>query len=235
MKPVKRSLAIAAALSLLLPAAAFAQEAEEASSPISWELAVTNDYVFRGLSQTDEGPAFQAGLTYTTPVGIYAGVWGSNVDFGPGDPDFEVDAFVGYNVDFNDSLNFDILFNRYGYPKAGASNYNELIAALTFAETYSVSVAYTDDVFNSSTDSWYYSLGASWGLPADFTLDVSAGVTEFEDGTVGRDYKDWSVGIGKSFGPLTVSAAYVGTDGKGRDAYGYIADNRLVVTLSVGQ
>jgi uncharacterized protein (TIGR02001 family) len=166
-------------------------------------------------------------------VGLYAGVWGSNVDFGEGDPDYEVDAFVGYNIDFTDWANFDIMFNRYNYPGAGALNYNELITKTTFLETYSLTVAYTDDVFNSDTDGWYYAAGASWSLPQDFTLGLSAGVSEFEE--AGTDYKDYSVTLGKAFGPLGLSVAYIGTDGDGRDAYGEIADEKVVFSVTVAQ
>ena len=93
---MKSSLPLACALVLALSslsATAFAQDAEEeSSSGLSGTFAVTNDYVFRGVSQTNEDPAFQAGLTYTAPFGLYVGTWVSNVDFGGGDPDWEVDA-----------------------------------------------------------------------------------------------------------------------------------------------
>lgn len=219
-----------------LPFASFAQEAvaeEEAESPWAWSLTATTDYRFRGLSQTDVGPAFQPSLTYTTPIGIYAGVWASNVDFGEGDPDYEVDTYVGYNIDANDWLNLDFMVNRYNYPDAGSGNYNEYIGKATMAEHFTVLVGYTNDVFKSDTDSWYYQGGISWDLPQDFSVAATGGVTEFEDGTVGRDYKDWSVSLSKAFGPATLTAAYIGTDGDGRDAYGDIADSRLVVSVTV--
>jgi len=218
------------------PLLSFAQQAaaeEEAGSPWAWSLTATTDYRFRGLSQTDVGPAFQPGLTYTFPVGLYVGTWASNVDFGAGDPDYEVDAFVGYNVDAAEWLNLDFMVNRYNYPGAGSGNYNEYIGKATIAEHYTVLVAYTNDVFKSDTDSWYYQGGISWDLPADFTVAATGGVTEFENGNVGRDYKDWSVSLSKAFGPATLTAAYIGTDGDGRDAYGDIADNRFVVSVTV--
>ena len=97
MKPVKLATALATALLLSLPMSAFAQEAEEEESPFSATFAVTTDYVFRGVSQTDNEPAFQAGASYSAPFGLYAGVWASNVDFGEGGPDYEVDYYVGWN------------------------------------------------------------------------------------------------------------------------------------------
>ncbi|PZP59640.1 MULTISPECIES: TorF family putative porin [Pseudoxanthomonas] len=232
MKSKKLRIALALALAGL-PLVAFAQEAAEPASSWKWSLTATTDYRFRGLSQTDVGPAFQPGLTYHSPIGLYVGTWASNVDFGKGDPDYEVDAFVGYNVDASDWLNLDFMINRYNYPGAGSGNYNEFITKATIASHFTALVAYTDNIFNSDTDSWYYQGGVSWGLPHDFSVAATGGVTEFEDGSVGRDYKDWSVSLSKAFGPATLTAAYIGTDGDGRDAYGHIADSRFVVSVTV--
>ena len=86
--------ALALALALL-PMAAAAQEdmaAEEAASPLSWTAALTSDYIFRGVSQTNEDPALQVGLTYDFGNGFYAGAWSSNVDYAPASTaDVEVD------------------------------------------------------------------------------------------------------------------------------------------------
>ena len=41
-----------------------------------------SDYLFNGVSQTQEDPALQASFDWADDSGIYAGVWGSNVDFG---------------------------------------------------------------------------------------------------------------------------------------------------------
>ena len=147
MKHAIRPLATAAVLSL----ASFAASAQQADSPYSWNVTAVSDYVFRGVSQTDEDPTLQAGFTYTSPVGLYAGVWGSGVDFGPGDPSVEVDYQIGYGVDVTDSLNIDVLLNRYTYLGASELNYNELITTTTFADQYKLTVAYSNDVWNSGT------------------------------------------------------------------------------------
>jgi uncharacterized protein (TIGR02001 family) len=232
MKLVKLAASLAVVLSAV-PFAAFAQEAEE-SSPFSWSVDAVSDYVWRGVSQSDEEPTLQAGFTYTGEIGLYAGVWGSGVDFGPGAPDAEVDYFVGYNTDVTDSVNFDIAINRYTYPGASDLNFNELLTTTTFADTYSLAVNYSNDFGGSSTNAYYVGLGGSWGLPNDFTLDVGVGRSLFES-DYSDDYTDWKVGVSKSWGIFSAGLAYVGTDGKGRDLFGDLADDRLVLTLSLGQ
>ena len=152
MKPVKLSFAVALVLAAM-PLVSFAQDAEvvveeEASSPLSVSLAATTDYVFRGVSQTDGGPAFQAGLTYTSPFGVYAGVWGSNVDFG-GTGGFETDYFVGWNTDLSDSWNLDLGVTRYTYSGDGgfSGDYDEVIGKITWSGPVTITglVAYAPD------------------------------------------------------------------------------------------
>ena len=43
-------------------------------------MALTTEYVFRGFSQTEEGPAVQGGYDVTCNI-FYAGVWASNLDW----------------------------------------------------------------------------------------------------------------------------------------------------------
>ena len=45
-------------------------------------MAITSDYVYRGISQTLEEPALQGGFDVGTAFGGYLGVWGSSVNFG---------------------------------------------------------------------------------------------------------------------------------------------------------
>ena len=230
MNHAVRCLAAAMALSL----APFAASAQEAESPYSWNVTAVSDYVFRGVSQTDEDPTIQGGFTYTSPVGLYAGVWGSGVDFGPGDPSTEVDYLIGYGVDVTDAVNFDVLLNRYTYLGASELNYNELITTTTFAEQYKLTVAYSNDVWNSGTDGWYYGVGGEWALPREFTLAANVGRSTFEQG-IAKDYTDFNIGVSRQFGLFNLGLGYHGTDGNGRDNSGRLADNRVVFTVAIGQ
>ena len=45
---------------------------------------LASDYRSRGISQTQNDPALQAGATLTHSSGLYLGAWSSNVNFGTG-------------------------------------------------------------------------------------------------------------------------------------------------------
>jgi uncharacterized protein (TIGR02001 family) len=166
---------ISLALLALMPLAAQAQE--EDSSGFTWNAAATSEYMFRGISQTDDHPAIQAGAGYSFSNGLYVGGWVSNVDFGSADEDTnaEIDTFVGWNGDLGPT-NLDVQLVRYNYvgePDGVDYAYNELIGKLTFAENYSATLGYTNDYLNTSTDSIYAAVGGSWDVGAGVNLTAA--------------------------------------------------------------
>lgn len=232
----KRLVAVACAALLSVPFAASAQESEESTSPFSASFGVTTDYVFRGVSQTDNEPAFQAGATYTAPFGLYATVWGSNVDFGEGGPNFEVDYNIGWSKDLSDSWNLDLGVNRYTYTSAssgyGDIDYNEYLAKVTWTGPVVVSglLGYADDYSNSGAEQIYAGLDASYEIGHGFSVGASAGYTTIKadanEWPRRSDYFDGSVSVSKGFGPATATLGYYDTFGsdaadlrRGSDTY----------------
>ena len=72
--------------SVLASASATAQTTEstpvvEPASPLSGNIGLVTQYVFRGLSQTNGKPAIQGGFDYNHPSGFYAGTWLSNISW----------------------------------------------------------------------------------------------------------------------------------------------------------
>ena len=259
MTPNKIALALALA-ALALPMGALAQDAtdtadaaqdeapaadadaagEEESSNLTWNLAVTSDYVFRGISQTDLDPALQGGLDYSFgDTGLYVGAWASNVDFADSDgPDVELDYYIGWNHDLSDTLNLDLQVVRYSYmgeqDAYGNIDYNEVIGALAYDEMLTFTVAYANDYANEGFSSLYYNLGGSWDVGNDFALNAGVGRTNFSD-DVGS-YTDWNLGVSRQFGPVNVALNYYDvTGGFIDDAFGSDkASDRVVLTLSLG-
>lgn len=187
---------------------------EESESNWSWNLALTSDYVFRGVSQTLREPALQGGLDYSFgDSGFYVGAWGSNVDFGEGGPDIEVDTYVGWNADVSDTLNLDILLTRYNYVGSqdwyGDIDYNELIGTLTWNEMLAFQLAYTNDYAQSGESSTYVNVTGSWEVGNGFNFAAGIGRTDFEDS---EGYTDWKLGVNRDFGPVNIALDYYDTN-----------------------
>lgn len=226
MKTMKIVLAAAAA-TVALSGAAMAQELKLAPN-----IAFTTDYVFRGVSQTQEDPAVQGGLDLTYGQ-FYAGVWGSNVDFGAKDPDLEVDIYAGVKPTVGDtSFDFGVLY--YGYRKdkngaPGANSYTELKAAVsrTFGPaTLGAAVYYSPEWPGKGGDATYVEGNAALPLTKRFTLSGAVGHQEIKNY---GDYNTWNVGVGYLLGEnLTLDVRYHDTD---EHNYGKIYDSRVVASL----
>ena len=183
-----------------------------ASADITVTPAVVSDYDFRGISQTKENPAFSLGLNYAHESGFYAGLWGSNVDFGPGDPNVEVDVFAGYaGGDATESFGYDLGAIYYTYPGAGDLKYLELYAGISKG-WFSGKVWYSPDFggkFTSgSTPGVYTEANGTFPLPHDFSFVVHAGYS-FGDYWDNIEYFDWSAGFTRNFGPVAVALKYI--------------------------
>ena len=172
---------ISMALLALMPLAAQAQEDD--GSGFNWNAAATSEYMFRGISQTDDGPALQAGAGYSFSNGLYVGGWASNVDFGES-TDAEIDTFVGWNGDLNDAVNLDVQLIRYNYvgePDGVDYAYNELVGKVSFAENYSATLGYTNDFLNTSTDSFYGAVGGSWEVGDGYNITAGLGYSTVDN------------------------------------------------------
>lgn len=68
---------------ILLSALALASAAHAQESPhnVTANVGLFSQYVFRGLTQTNERLAIQGDVDYTHASGIYAGTWLSNVSW----------------------------------------------------------------------------------------------------------------------------------------------------------
>ena len=190
--------------------------AQTASGPdISWNAAVTSDYVFRGVSQTMEDPAISAGVDLTHS-GFYAGAWASNVDFGDGETDAEVDVYAGYRPEVGGyNLDFGVIGYLYTSQPDGADyDYVEFKAAASRAigpATLGAAIFYSPDFFGASEDeATYAEVNGAWSPLDRWTVS----------GAVGRqwvssdfDYNTWNVGAAYQLTDnLAVDVRYHDTD-----------------------
>ena len=100
MKKIFSAVATVVAVSAL-PQLAHAEDA----NPLSFNITLTSDYRYRGISQTRLKPAIQAGVDYALPAGFYIGAWASNIKWikdAGGDASVEIDVYGGYKGEIAD-------------------------------------------------------------------------------------------------------------------------------------
>jgi uncharacterized protein (TIGR02001 family) len=123
MKTLSKAVAIASLLSAGL------MGAQVANAEVSFNAALVTDYVFRGVSYSDNGLALQGGADYAHESGVYVGTWLSNIDTGI-DTDIEYDLYVGYGMEVN-GLEIDLGYTTYNYVDLDQGNTTEIYANVT--------------------------------------------------------------------------------------------------------
>jgi len=215
---IKSRIALAGAL---LAAAGAANAAGFTVTPT-----ITTDYDFRGLTQTDEDPAFQLGATYTFENGFYLGAWGSNVDFPGADADIELDAYAGFaGGDAAESFAYDVGAVLYAYP--GSDDFEEVIelyAGITKG-MFNGKVWFSPDNYDDT--SFYTEGNVTVPLPKNFSIVGHVGYSFGDYWKNGSgEYLDYSVGVNYTISNITLNAKYVDTDIDGADT------DRFIFTVS---
>ena len=164
---------------------------------VSGNIALTSDYIWRGMTQSAGGPAVAGGFDLSTDSGFYIGTWGSSVQFSDGEAvdttELELDVYLGYSTDIADNISLDVGYITYTYPGATDANFDEAYigfdiygfgisyaAGIDGAADY-VSVGYGIDAGPGSFSIAYgdyedtsndFLIGYDWGVGGDFGIGV---------------------------------------------------------------
>ena len=199
--------------------------AQEAAEPqpehsVSYNVGLTSDYRYRGLSQTRLDPAISGGADYThNPTGFYVGTWLSSIkwtkDLG-GDGNLEWDVYGGKRGNITDSITYDVGGLYYWYPDNGLSpnaNTFELYGQLGFGPAYVKYSHSTTNLFGTpdSKQSGYLDVGANIDVSNGFVLNLHAGHQRIRNNS-SLSYSDYKIGVTKDFGIASVSLSWIKAD-----------------------
>ena len=219
---------------------------------LSANVALTTDYIFRGASQTEEGPAIQGGFDVSYKM-FYAGVWASNLDFGAVEgttndiANIEIDVYAGIKHKFG-AIEADLGVIYYAYPgaeDAGAElDYVEIkfgaSGNLTDKIGLSGTLYYSPEYTGETGETLTYEGGVTVALGTygrfSPTFSATLGYTDFldaafEDGS----YTYWNAGVEVGFAEkFTLDLRYWDTDVDSTNTFlgedG--TDERFVATVS---
>lgn len=250
---IKKLLPAAITTALLAGAGlAQAQEADDLDTAasgsgfvISGNVALTSDYRFRGISQSNEDPAVQGGFDIELENGLYAGTWASVVNFDNADDydgSIELDYYAGWAMPIGDTnFGVDVGYIYYSYPgdHGDDGDYQEFYLSGSWKDL-SVSVNYSDDYYASTDEFWYvaadYSYDFSFAEGLSLGLHVGYNKLEEDGGFLATDednYTDWSVTLGYAIAGVDLSVAYVDTTLDEEDVFGTDwAESTAVFTIS---
>ena len=196
MNTLRKSILAAGVLLAGLPAA-------QAQEGTQYNVAIVSNYMFRGISQTDNHAALQGGIDYRDAGGLYAGVWGTTHDIPNTRAHVRVDGYAGFAYETPRGPGFDVGVRAYsnGFVRAQQERdfFWELLATFKFGPA---KLGLAHDFDNEDT---YAMAGLQYDLGSGTMLNMHVGHYFIKAPDLGDDYTDFSIGISKMFNSLEAS------------------------------
>lgn len=211
---------------------ALAADEEVVTGPFAAEnfsatLTFTSNYMYRGLSFSNDHPALQGSFDWSYG-NLFAGVWGSSLSDQSGSGyELENDFYVGYadSVAGIDWFVMPIYYHFYDDDEndtGGAeADVFELWLDASYAINDTVSVhgmyAYSPDFFFESGNAHYVKGDVTFQLPQGFSLNAGIGYQDVEGDNgnfvtaQGWDYTHWDIGISKDLAGFNLDLRYSDT------------------------
>lgn len=139
---------------------------------VSFNAAVTSNYVWRGDAQGSDATALQGGADYEHESGVAAGIWTSSLE-----GDTETDYYASYGGE-SGQFSYQVGAIAYDYNNDPA-DFVEAFISVGFADASLAFYKKVDDSDDDKTtdDASYLSLAYSLALAEDVALDLAAGHT----------------------------------------------------------
>lgn len=198
---------------------------------VTGNVTMATDYRFRGLSQTNNDPSVQGGLTLAHKSGFYVNLWASNVNLLPGNS-IEADYYLGYQwkIDAKSTLDFQYInvnypgvikdyhpaFHEFGVIYSRNSTFKE-------GDNWTLSGYYSPEFAMKSGDEMYLNAAFSYPIYKTINLIGSVGYTKLDSvakfqqayGYGNTDhYTDYKVGLKTNIKGLDTELSWIDTDVK---------------------
>jgi uncharacterized protein (TIGR02001 family) len=179
---------------------------------ISFNIAGTSNYVWRGDTQTLDAPAIQGGFDYRHDSGAAIGVWTSNVA-----SETEVDYYASFSKEV-EFVDIELGAIYYDYKNNSSANVGELYVS---ASAFNANLTYykkinDNDANYFNDDASYLSLGYELTAKEDIFLYFTLNHTfDVNDAVSSEDKYDYSISLTKTLPQVDLTFSVTGKeDGK---------------------
>ena len=178
---------------------------------------ITNNYLWRGLTQSVNQAAVSGGLDWSAENGFYVGTWASNVEYAPGDTySYEHDVYFGYAGE-GDNISYDFGFLYYNYDDINNIDFHELYGTLGFGDFSITAYLLSGTEADEPSPSVDFGFGEAYYLSLDYAFETEEGLgiglhagrhdgdfNEFFNGVTGS-YTDYSISFSVDNFTFTIS------------------------------
>jgi uncharacterized protein (TIGR02001 family) len=221
MKKILLASAVSVA-ALLASAPTFAQ--------LSASATITNNYLWRGLTQSMNEAAIQGGVRYDTSSGLYAGTWVSNVEYDAGDVySYENDLYFGFTGDAG-GFTYDLGYLYYNYDENAGFDFGEVYGTITVGNLALKAFLLTNaepDENDLGRPDWDFAAFETYYFSGDYSIPLASGATiglhagyhkgDFAEAFNGvtEGYLDYNISVSKDGFIGMVSMTDLDEDGDG--------------------
>ncbi len=189
-----------------------------ALADLSSTVTLSSNYLFNGITLTQDDPALQPSLDWVSDSGWYLGTWGSNVSFVE-NTDREIDFYTGYYTDLGNNWALDLgiaHYTYYGSSDSSAFDYPEAYIKVSYGDT-KLSYWYAKDYFGAGGGHYILMLTQNVQLTDELSLTLSADrSTSTDTSKFLRDndgtYHHWRVALISEWSGAKWTAAFDDTD-----------------------
>ena len=202
------------------------------ASDFSGNIALTSDYVFRGISQAQGASALQAGARVDADSGLYGAAWVSKVDFaGTPDASAEIDYIAGWQQKLGGDWSGDLNVTWFTYAGAKELDYLEWIATATWRDRAWLMLGASSDVFATGRTGLYAQAGVRIPVHDTARIEFATGYYRLHR-SYGRSYAHAQATVAWQMHPrveLRLSSHL--TDHDARAIFGNLAGPRFEAAL----
>lgn len=168
-----------------------------AASPLTSNVGMTSNYIWRGATQTNDNSAMSGGIDYAHDSGLYAGIWVSSLD---GSSQYEQDLYVGFGGEAG-PLSYDVSYIQYMYPVGDSveADFAEIMLSLGYGPVTLTIAPTISKESGKNEDDMYMSLSAEFEVKQGLTLGLLYGSYDVDDaaGDPSSDYAHYQISLSK--------------------------------------
>jgi len=208
----------------------FAPGQARADEGFSTYVGIASDYIWRGVSRSDDQVHVFGSIDYMFDSGFHAAISASNVSF-DGNNTYELDFDLGFSGEVGNGLSYDVGYIYYAYPDAqeaveedGAlldsngdldADFGEIYAGIAYG---GYSITANIGVNNGEDARWndgafYLSGDAEFDIAGELVVVLHVGSYTFDD--AGANYFDYGASVNRNNFTLGIVGTASGVGGNG--------------------
>jgi len=178
-----------------------------ASAQLSGSVSLVSNYVYRGVSLSNDQPEPQVNLAYDSDAGWFGGLFVSPVTLPQSNS--QVIGYAGYAQQWRNDMSWEVGVSEAAYPQNSEQNYGEAFVGWS-AERLNARLYYSPNYLGLSQHSVYAEINANTPLVADIHLMAHVGYLALRAGdgdSHDGNHRDIRLGLGTSRGDWNFQVA----------------------------